>query len=122
MSLNPSPQPLPEAGNSATDAATGSQAAPSQSAAADAPPSGGSRPARIWTMCFIILTFEIGGFLVLFPWREAWHLNHFPTLFPAFFDVWDSPFFRGAVSGLGVVNLLIAVTQSVYLFRSSKNS
>jgi hypothetical protein len=113
MSLNPSPQHSAEAGNPAPDL-SGSTAAQN--------PIHNSRAGRIWTVCFIALTFEIGGFLVFFPWREAWHLNHFPALFPSFLDIWDNPYFRGAVSGLGVVNLLIAVTQAIYFFRSSRNS
>ena len=117
MSLNPSPQNPPEVGNPATN-----PFAASPGAVAALPPAQPPRYSRIWTICFILLTFEIGGFLLLFPWREGWHLNHFPALFPSFFDIWDSPYFRGAVSGLGVVDLLIAVTQSVYFFRSSKNS
>jgi hypothetical protein len=115
MSMNP--QHLGEVGSPAPDSPAGSQSVPP-----GAPPVRASRRSRLWTICFIVLAFELGGFLILFPWREAWHLNHFPTLFPGFFDIWDSPYFRGAVSGLGVVDLLIATSQSIYLFRSSRTS
>jgi hypothetical protein len=107
MSLNP--QPLRE-----IDPQTGSRGVLLE------PPPHAVRRSRLWSICFIVLAFELGGFLLLFPWREAWHLNHFPTLFPSFFDIWDSPYFRGAISGLGVVDLLIATSQSIYLFRSSR--
>jgi len=96
------------------------------------PPEEGSSPARpvlsdhrqsrVWAICFAILAFEIGGFLVLFPWMEAWRLNHFPAFYPPLFGIWDDPYFRGAISGLGVVNILVAAWQTFYLLRSSKKT
>ena len=79
-------------------------------------------PSKIWTICFAALTLEVGGFLLIFPWLDAWHLNHFPALVPALFGIWDDPYFRGAVSGLGVVNLIISLAQTLYLFRPSSKS
>lgn len=79
-------------------------------------------PSKIWTICFAALTLEVGGFLLVFPWLEAWHLNHFPALVPVLFGIWDDPYFRGAISGLGVVNLLISFAQTLYLFRPSSKS
>jgi hypothetical protein len=60
----------------------------------------------------------VGGFLVVFPWIDAWHLNHLPAFFPAVFSLWDDSYFRGAITGLGVANLLVALGQSFYLIRS----
>jgi hypothetical protein len=80
------------------------------------------RQSRLWAICFAILAFEIGGFLVVFPWMEAWGLNHFPALYPPLFEIWDDPYFRGAVSGLGAVNLLIAVWQTFHLIRGSRKA
>ena len=77
---------------------------------------------QVWTICFTVLTLELGCFLLVFPWMDAWHLNHFPALVPAFFEIWDDPYFRGAISGLGVVNLFISLAQLLYLVRSSQNS
>jgi hypothetical protein len=80
------------------------------------------RPARLWTICFAIFAFEVGGFLVVFPWMEAWRLNHFPALYPALSGIWDDPYFRGAITGLGAVNLLVAIGQTVHLLKSKKRS
>ncbi|HEV2202757.1 MAG TPA: hypothetical protein VGR73_23305 [Bryobacteraceae bacterium] len=111
MSLSPAdtPQRPPEEGTSP--------------ASPDLPPAfGGHLHSRLWAVCFAILAFEIGGFLVVFPWMEAWRLNHFPAFYPPLFGIWDDPYFRGAISGLGVVNILIAVWQTFFLLRRSKTT
>ena len=109
MSLSPAdtPQRPPEEGSS--------PARPDPASAF-----GGHRQSRVWAICFAILAFEIGGFLVVFPWMEAWKLNHFPAFYPPLFGIWDDPYFRGAISGLGAVNILIAVWQTFSLLRGSK--
>ena len=70
---------------------------------------------RIWTLLFAVFALEIGGFLAVFPWLDQWSLNHLPSLFlrpfPAFQDYWDEPTLRGAISGLGLVNVYIAFRQ-----------
>ncbi|MEQ1949180.1 MAG: hypothetical protein ABL995_18450 [Bryobacteraceae bacterium] len=73
---------------------------------------------RIWAICFTIFCLEIGAFLTVFPWLQAWDLNHFPTIFPALLDLWADPYFRGAISGLGIVNLTIAGSQANNLLRN----
>ena len=60
-------------------------------------------------MCFILLALEVGGFLAIFPWIDAWHLNHFRAFFPSAAGLWDDAYFRGAVTGLGIADLLVAL-------------
>ena len=70
------------------------------------------KPPRRWLiLCLAIITFVIGGFLVVFPWIDLWDLNSIPELVPGASDIWDEPYFRGALTGLGFVNLYIAVLQ-----------
>src|SRR5579859_5243789 len=66
---------------------------------------------KLLTVCFAIFTFEVGLFLIIFPWMDSWNLNYFSDMLPAFPDFWDQPALRGAFSGLGLVNLYIAVRQ-----------
>ena len=72
---------------------------------------------RLLRICFAIFTFEIGLFLVVFPWLDNWSLNYFQELIPSIQSVWDDPYFRGAVTGLGFVNIYIALVQVVRLLR-----
>ena len=81
---------------------------------------------RLWVVLFAIFAFEIGSFLVVFPWTDSWTLNHLPNFFPsneiALQDLWDDPYFRGALSCLGLINVYIALRAIVELLRRSKQT
>ena len=62
-------------------------------------------------MLFVILLLEAGFLLVLVPWSTFWDRNYFVAAFPAFGQALTSNFTRGAVSGLGLVNLLAALAE-----------
>lgn len=70
---------------------------------------------RLWAICFAIFTLEIGSFLLIFPWIDAWTLNHLPSMFPSILvevqDIWDDPALKLAVSLLGALNIYIFVLQ-----------
>jgi hypothetical protein len=73
---------------------------------------------RLLGFCFAIFTFEIGLFLVVFPWMDdTWNLNYFQGFVPILKSVWDDPYFRGAVTGLGFVNIYIACLEVGRLMR-----
>ena len=80
-----------------------------------APPQ--TRPSALLILCFALFSFEIGLFLVVFPWLDYWSVNYFAGVFPALEDIWEEPAFRGAITGLGFVNLYVAVSQLLRLFR-----
>lgn len=82
------------------------------------------RRARPWYskllgLCFIVFCFEIGVFLVVFPWLDIWENNHLVLFVPWLEDLWGSPFFRGALSGLGLVNIYISFLEILRLIRGS---
>ena len=60
---------------------------------------------KILRLCFIVFCFEIGVFLVVFPWLPVWERNIVPTYAFWLEDIWGNPFFRGALSGHGQVNI-----------------
>jgi hypothetical protein len=62
---------------------------------------------------------EVGLLLVLVPWSPFWERNYFLTALPALQDIVRNNYLRGAVSGLGVVNLLMGFNElaSVLLAR-----
>jgi hypothetical protein len=72
---------------------------------------------RLLTICFAIFTFEVGLFLVIFPWQDSWTLNYFQGINSNIEYLWDEPSFKGLVTGLGFVNIYIAVLQVLRLFR-----
>ena len=81
---------------------------------------------RLWVVLFALFAFEIGSFLVVFPWMDSWSLNHLPTFFAenqiAVQDLWDDPYFRSALSCLGFLNVYIALREITQLIRRSKQA
>ena len=53
----------------------------------------------------IALFLEIGFLLVVVPWSTFWERNYFAQALPAVHDFITNNYVRGAVSGLGLVNL-----------------
>jgi len=62
-------------------------------------------------MLLVILCFQVGIFLLAFPWSPYWNSHSFSWLSPAWRELWVNPYFRGAVSGLGMVNLCLSVIE-----------
>ena len=54
---------------------------------------------------------EVGLLLVLVPWSPFWERNYFVAAFPILEYVIRNNYVRGAVSGLGVVNLLMGFSE-----------
>jgi uncharacterized membrane protein YccC len=66
---------------------------------------------RLGTLLFVLFCFEIGVFLLVFPWLDPWQNNWLADVFPGLAGVWGNPFFRGALSGLGFVNIYISLLE-----------
>jgi hypothetical protein len=75
-------------------------------------------PRRVLAFCGIIFALELGLFLLVFPWLQAWDANWVAAQSPRVSDVWLSPYFRGALSGLGLLNIYIALAE---LFKQLKS-
>jgi hypothetical protein len=61
----------------------------------------------------------VGLLLVFLPWSAFWERNYFAGLVPSIDWVLRNYFVRGAVSGLGLVNLAAGLTElfSVFSYR-----
>jgi hypothetical protein len=66
---------------------------------------------RLLAVAFILFCFEIGVFLVFVPWSQLWENN--VLLGHSFYlrRLLLNNFFRGAVSGLGVIDLLLGFSE-----------
>jgi len=79
-----------------------------------AEPSGSLRwQRRVLGFCLVIFAFEIGIFLIVFPWLHTWDLSWAPLHSQRFSDIWMSNYFRGALSGLGLLNVYVAFGELV---------
>jgi len=57
-------------------------------------------------LIFVAYFLEVGLLLVLVPWSAYWERNYFAQTIPNLLPILRNNFLRGAVSGLGIVNLL----------------
>jgi hypothetical protein len=72
---------------------------------------------KLGVLLFIIVCFEVGVFLLIFPWMEYWNNNSIASFAPWMREIWESPYFRGALSGLGVINICISLAEVFRLRR-----
>ena len=76
---------------------------------------------KMSAVLFATFCLEIGCFLLIFPWTEYWDSNYFSGVIPGFHQYWDNMYVRGGLSGIGVINLYIALVEMVRLRRFSKH-
>ena len=72
---------------------------------------------KLASLLFIIVCFEVGVFLLVFPWMDYWNNNSIASFAPGVRAVWESAYFRGALSGLGLVNIYISLGEVFRLRR-----
>jgi hypothetical protein len=90
-------------------------------------PAGGGWFARLSSVLFIVFCFELGLFLLIYPWTEGWSDNYFAWVAPGtvqtgWHEFWNNSYVRGGVSGLGVVNLWIAIVEVFRLFARKRQA
>jgi len=67
-------------------------------------------------LVFLAYFVEVGLVLLVVPWSSLWDRNYFVQMWPALETLTRSNLIRGAVSGLGVVNLWAAMSELGVLF------
>lgn len=72
---------------------------------------------KLGALLFVIFCFELGVFLLVFPWLDPWDNNWVADL-SWLANVWDSAYFRGALSGLGLLNIYISCVEVFRLRRA----
>ena len=72
------------------------------------------------SLIFIVFCMELGMFLVIFPWSDFWDRSFFFSLAPQWSLYWDNAYLRGAVSGLGLVNVYISLVEIFRLRRFAR--
>jgi hypothetical protein len=82
-------------------------------------------PAPRWyhkmsAVLLVAFCLGIGLFLLILPWTTYWDANYFGSLIPEWHLYWDNMYVRGAVSGLGVVNLYISMLELYRLRRFAR--
>jgi hypothetical protein len=64
---------------------------------------------RVFHALQVLLCFEMGALLLYLPWTAFWETNYFLSHYPTLMHIALHPFFRGIVSGVGVLDIMLAV-------------
>jgi hypothetical protein len=64
---------------------------------------------RLLRALLLLLWLELGLLIVLIPWSAFWDANYFLNRYPSLIPILLNPYVRGAISGLGVVDAVLAV-------------
>jgi hypothetical protein len=70
----------------------------------------------------VLSSLLVGVILAVAPWTALWDANHILSPYPALRSVVLSSFTRGAVTGLGLVNILLALHDIVQLWGARDRS
>ena len=68
------------------------------------------------TLLIAALFAEVGLVLVVMPWSPLWDRNYFLEALPHLRALVTSNYFRGAISGLGLINIAASVVELIALF------
>ena len=77
---------------------------------------------RLISIVSIFFCFDIGLFLVIIPWSELWEGNYLLNYVPTFRPVVLHTVFRGGVTALGGIDILIGASELRHLIRSLRAS
>lgn len=65
---------------------------------------------RFFSALVVILLCIMGAMLFYLPWTGIWERNWFLVHYPYLMRIFLHPSVRGAVSGLGILDIFLAVT------------
>jgi hypothetical protein len=69
---------------------------------------------RLQLVVLVVFCIELGMLLAVLPWTRVWLENSLLTNYPALRAVAHQNFVRGAVSGLGLVDIWIGIWEAVH--------
>ena len=73
-------------------------------------------------LVLVVFFLEVGLVLTLAPWSAYWDRNYFAETLPIVHGLITNNFVRGAVSGLGLVNICAAVADLIGMFMNRNNA
>jgi hypothetical protein len=75
---------------------------------------------RFCNALYIISSLYLGIALLMLPWISAWDSNYLLYVYPQIRPIVANSFFKGAVLGLGIVNILIGIQEIVRFRKAAK--
>jgi len=77
---------------------------------------------KLLTIIYIVFCLELGIFLFILPWASFWSQNYFVDHSSVVADFSRNYFLRGAISGLGLADIWLAVHEIWELLHSPRAS
>jgi hypothetical protein len=74
----------------------------------------------VWRILYVLYSLEVGGFLLILPWLAMWDNNYLIYRYPSIRPVVANSFLKGAILGLGILNILIGIQEIVKFCRRFK--
>jgi hypothetical protein len=68
---------------------------------------------RVFVVVYVLFCVELGLVLIVLPWTRFWFSDGWTAQWPAFQRLMQLGFVRGAVSGLGLLDIWLGVLEAV---------
>jgi hypothetical protein len=75
----------------------------------------------LWRLLYILYSLEVGAFLLFIPWQGIWENNYLLYRYPNLQPIMANSYLKGAVIGLGIVNIMIGIQEIVQFRQNSKH-
>ncbi len=72
----------------------------------------------VLSLCLIAFAGELGLCLIVLPWLSNWDASYIPMHSQRLSNLWMSPYFRGVLSGLGLLDLYVALAETGKVVRN----
>jgi hypothetical protein len=72
-------------------------------------------------LLLIALFLEVGFVLMVVPWSAYWDRNYFAEAWPLLHALITNNYVRGAVSGVGVVNIVAGLAELFAIFAARRS-
>ena len=72
---------------------------------------------RLRHILWLFILFEVGAILIFLPWLRVWEFNYFLGEYPWLRPILLHPSLRGAITGLGALDLVLAIDLARTLMR-----
>jgi hypothetical protein len=69
---------------------------------------------RLFTFVYVLFCLTLGLLLIRLPWSDAWFEDGFLARWPALLHLVRHGFVRGAVSGLGLIDIWVGILEIIY--------
>lgn len=69
---------------------------------------------------YVAFFLEVGLLLLVLPWSAFWERNYFADAWPPLRQLLTNNFVRGAITGLGIVNLVAGFADLALVFAAKE--